>query len=380
MKITGSLLKLISVPLLLLLLSCTKDSGTDGSGNNPWDPNAMHGVWITTTASPVLDTKTAIVDAVDACKKAGLNNIFVVVYNSARTIYPSEVMGRIVGVKQMERFAGRDPLKELIDAAKAKGIKVHAWFEYGFAASYGSQGGPIIAAKPNWKAIDQSGKLVSKNGFEWLNAFDPEVQQFMLDLFKEVITKYAVDGVQGDDRLPALPSTGGYDPYTVALYKQENNGAEPPVDYKEANWVTWRVKKLNGFMKRLYTEVKALKPSVQVTMAPSPYPFGKDEYLQDWPTWVDSSWVDAVIPQCYRYDITAYTALVSQQRVFYRNDKIPLYPGVLLKIANYTATPGLLTSMIQANRNATFKGEVFFFYEGLPERITWFTDQYQTIQ
>jgi len=32
----------------------------------------------------------------------------------------------------------------------------------------------------------------------------------MIDLFKEVITTYNVDGVQGDDRLPALPSIAGY--------------------------------------------------------------------------------------------------------------------------------------------------------------------------
>ena len=38
-----------------------------------------------------------------------------------------------------------------------------------------------------------------KNGFDWLNAFDPEVQNFMISLFKEVVTNYEIDGVQGDD-------------------------------------------------------------------------------------------------------------------------------------------------------------------------------------
>ena len=37
----------------------------------------------------------------------------------------------------------------------------------------------------------------------------------MISLFKEVINNYNVDGVQGDDRLPALPSISGYQPYTI---------------------------------------------------------------------------------------------------------------------------------------------------------------------
>ena len=49
-----------------------------------------------------------------------------------------------------------------------------------------------------------------------MNAFNPEVQQFMLDLIQALLTSYPeIDGVQGDDRMPALPSISGYDDYTV---------------------------------------------------------------------------------------------------------------------------------------------------------------------
>lgn len=345
-----------------------------------WDPNAMRGVWITTTASTALDNNDNIQATVTACKRAGINTIFVVVYNNARTIYPSEVMQKLTGNKQLEKFAGRDPLKEMITAAKAAGLKVYAWFEYGFSSSYSAQGGSIIAAKPKWAALDQNRSLVVKNGFDWLNAFDPEVQQFLIDLFKEVAANYDVDGVQGDDRLPALPSSAGYDDYTVAEYKKENNNAFPTTNIKDPAWLNWRAKRLNAFMKRLYNEIKAVRPSIQVTMSPSPYPWSLEEYLQDWPTWVDSGWVDAVIPQCYRYDINAYNATLQQQKSYYKSTKVPLYPGVLVKSGTYLATAGYLTQMIQANRNAGFKGEVFFFYEGVKDALPWFEGQYPFVK
>ncbi|NBY25036.1 MAG: hypothetical protein EBQ65_05005 [Chitinophagaceae bacterium] len=123
-----------------------------------------------------------------------------------------------------------------------------------------------------------------------------------------------------------------------------------------------------------------MKPTVLFTISPSPYPFGYTEYLQDWPTWVDSSWVDAVLPQCYRYDINAYTAVLQQQKSYYRNPSVPLYPGVLIKSGTYTASTGFLSQMIQANRNNGFKGESFFFYEGIKEVPSWFSGQYPFIK
>ena len=384
------------VLLTTLLLACSKtDSTTTGStttnnnNSNPapttpitpvWDANAWRGVWVTTTASTALDTKDNIIQTVANCKKAGINQIFMVVYNNARTVYPSNALNAIIGVKQLEKFAGRDPLQEMIDAAHASGIKVHAWFEYGFSSSYSANGGAIVKAKPEWAALDQSGNLVVKNGFDWLNAFLPEVQEFLSSLIMEVVTKYDIDGIQGDDRLPALPSTAGYDPYTVAQYKAENNNQSPPADYKDQAWVKWRANRLNKFMKRIYTDVKSAKPGVIVSSSPSPYPWSLAEYLQDWPTWVDSSWVDAVIPQCYRYDIVAYESVLSEQVGYYRNKKIPFYPGVLVKIGTKLATPEFMTEMVSANRKQSAKGEVFFFYEGLKDNLNWFETKYPLIK
>jgi uncharacterized lipoprotein YddW (UPF0748 family) len=377
-----------AILLCLALAACSKKSSTGGgTGGGPvtpqppvWDPNALRGVWVTTTASNALDSRDNIRQTVQNCKNAGINNIFMVVYNNARTMYPSTVMNSLIGKPILERFAGRDPLREMIEEAQAQGLKVHAWFEYGFSSSYSASGGEIVAAKPAWAAKDAAGNLVVKNGFDWLNALHPEVQQFMINLFKEVVTNYNIDGVQGDDRLPAMPTSGGYDAYTVGLYQSEHAGASPPPIASEPLWIAWRAKKLNAFLKRLRTEVKTIKPNVQFTMSPSPYPFGLNEYLQDWPLWVDSSYVDAILPQCYRYDIAAYNATIAQQKTYYRNAAIPFYPGVLLKSGAYLAPQSFLSQMIQTNRSNGFKGECFFFYEGVKESPSWFQLQYPYIK
>jgi uncharacterized lipoprotein YddW (UPF0748 family) len=351
--------------LLFSIYSCKKSSsgGTNGGGTPPtpvWDPNALRGAWVTTAASTALDSRDNMKQCVQTCKAANIINIFMVLYNNGRTIFPGTGLQYLIGIPIVERDAGRDPLQEMIDEAHAAGIKVHAWFEYGFSSSYAANGGAIVTAKPSWAAKAISGNLVVKNGFHWFNPFNPEVQDYMISLFKEVTSRYNVDGLPGIDRLPAVPSTSVYDCYTSNRYFAET-GVNPPSNCHDAAWVAWRAKMLNGFLKRLRTEVKAFKPTIQLTMSPSPYPFSLTEYLQDWPAWVGSSWADAVMPQCDRYDIAANTSLLAQQKGYYRNTTIPFHPGVFVKSGTTIQNDALRSQMIQQNRINGFKGEAFFF-------------------
>ena len=102
-----------------------------------------------------------------------------------------------------------------------------------------------------------------KNGFQWMNAFNPQVQEFISSLIKEVAINYNVDGIQGDDRLPAVPLESGYDLYTTNLYKSEHDGALPPQDYKDSTWINWRADLLTDYLGRLYREIKIIKPDGQ---------------------------------------------------------------------------------------------------------------------
>lgn len=335
----------------------------------------VRGVWLTNVASQVLYSPEGIKEAAKTCRKNGINHIFVVMWNKGRTLYPSKVMKDNFGIEIEEKLQGRDPLREIIDAAHADSIKVYAWMEYGFAAENNGFGEHILRLRPQWAALGEDGKVAIKNGFKWMNSLDPEVQNFMMSLLKEIIVQYPdLDGIQGDDRLPALPTECGYNPEILSDYKKENNGAAPLHPKNDATWVDWRANKLNQFAKRIFTELKAIRPNLQIAMAPSIFPFAKTEYLQDWPTWVQNGWVDLISPQIYRYDIGAYRGelnkIIGQQ--IPTNKQGILAPGVLLKVGTYKPTATFLQDMIDENRLRNLNGEVFFFYEGLNEQSSFF--------
>jgi uncharacterized lipoprotein YddW (UPF0748 family) len=370
------IINLLMIPVILFtFLSCDSVKQVNALKNNA--SSKIKGVWVTNVASNALDSRAKIVETVEICKKSGITDIYVVTWNRGKTLYQSKIMKEIFNVPIMERFGDRDPLQEMIDEGHKAGLRVHAWFEFGFASSYGENGGAILKKFPDWKAIDNKGNLVSKNGFEWMNAMNPKVQNFIKSLVLEVVKKYDVDGIQGDDRLPAMPSLGGYDSYTVALYKKEHQGNLPPNDYKEPEWLTWRADKLTVFLGKLYKEVKAIKPKMIVSMAPSIHPWAKEEYLQDWPTWLAKGYCDYVIPQVYRKTIESYTStLESQMKYLPGNQKSKFFSGVLLQVNGVNPSEDFLKEMIEVNRKMGIQGESFFFYEGLKAFPDYFSEEY----
>jgi uncharacterized lipoprotein YddW (UPF0748 family) len=330
--------------------------------------NEIRGVWLTNVDSRVLESRESISEAMQFLADHHFNLVCPVVWNKGWTLYRSQLMDSLFDVPIDQVYGERDPLAELIDEAHKRNITVIAWFEFGFASSYEENGGHLLARFPEWAARDIEGDLLEKNGFEWMNAYHPDVQSFLLSLICEVAENYEVDGVQGDDRLPAQPAHGGYSEYTIKRYKESHNGKRPPDNYHDREWMRWRGDILNAFVGNVYDTVKAIDPDILVTWAPSIFQWSFDEYLQDWPAWIREGHADLIFTQNYRYSPEEYRTVTSQQQAFAKNMKGVsdiLYSGLLINVADYVISEDFLLSSISYNRSLGINGEVMFFYEGL---------------
>jgi uncharacterized lipoprotein YddW (UPF0748 family) len=348
--------------VFLLLVFCLQQNVLAQKKNTP-----VKGTWITNVASDVLKSKENIAAAIKLCKESGINNVYVVVWNNGVTMYPSKVVEAYIGIKQSKIYGNRDPIQEIIDEGHKAGIKVHAWFEFGFSYNYGDSNCVWQKKYPHWVGRDVHGNHLQKNKFFWWNALHPEVQAFMNKLVLEVVNTYNIDGVQGDDRLPAMPGEGGYDSLTKKMYANENNGAIPPDNFKDSLWLQWRANKLSAYIKQLYQSVKAAKPKCIVSWAPSIYPWSKEQYLQDWPAWLNGGYADYIFPQCYRYNIEAYKKLIDElntQVTLKQKNKI--VPGILTSLGDgYLVKKEMLQQMINYNRKNGYPGECTFYFETL---------------
>lgn len=341
----------------------------------------VRGVWV---AGPqhnhFWDSREAMRAELQTMKRAGLNSVYAVALLSGRTLYPSDRMARETGQRQLETLGRRDALQELLDEATPLGIRVVAWLELGFASHHGEGGsGGLLRHHPEWAGLGRDGQPVVKNGFHWMNAFDPEVQQLFIDLSVELLRRYpGLAGVQGDDRLPASPSSGGYHPAVLTAYGWQ--AGQPLPEERDPRWLQFRADLLTDFLKRWRAAVKAQKPTAVVSLSPSPYPWGLQEYLQDWPAWMRAGLVDELLPQLYRRSAADYERLLQETKAHVPAGQMDrVFPGMLLALGpEIIPSPELLSQWIASTRAAGFGGEVQFHSIGVGRRSDVFKRAYQS--
>lgn len=318
-----------------------------------------------------------IADAMDYLSSIGINVIFPVMWNNGYTLYPSRIMDENFSRRISPKIKpGLDPLERLIIEAHRNGIEVIPWMEYGFASSYstGIINDPIINKFPNWATKTSNGNICTdgkeNTGFVWMSGINPEVQNFIISLVTEIADNYDIDGIQGDDRLPAMPVEGGYDSTTIAVYRSEHNGNLPPLDFKDADWKRWRAEKLNDFFIRLKDSLKIHGKNLILSSAPSPYYWGYDDHLQDSKSWANRGIVDNLIPQIYpdppQRSFELYKWILQKTLDDIDPDKRNIFfPGILAKVGPFVITPEQIVNCVRENRANNLKGETYFFYEGV---------------
>lgn len=314
--------------------------------------------------------------SIDLMDELNFNCLFVCVWANSKIAWDSEVLmanSTYSDASLANMYSGYtggtgDALKDIIDLAHAKDIKVIFWFEYGFMHKIGGvdYNDPILARHPEWIGIGNDGKPSNYNNNDfYLNSYDPEVQEFMLSLMEEALEKYPeVDGIQGDDRLPAMPRNSGYDIKTSAAFKADK-GVDPPADYNDSEWVRWRLDNLNAFARTMYSRLKARKQDLCVCFAPNKYPWCEGVLMQEWPAWIKDGVVDLLTVQFYvlpnyKNDINEALGYVSAN-----TDRNLLNPAMILKNGSKVMDKDVLIEQLQFNRLKGTNGEAQFWFDGL---------------
>lgn len=317
-----------------------------------------------------------ICESIDLLDELNFNCLFVCAWAQTKTAWDSDVLlanTNYSSASQGNMYASYsggsgDALHDIIEVAHSKGIRVILWFEYGFMHGNGgvNMSDPLLAKHPDWIGINSKGEYSNYNGTDfYLNAYSPEVQEFMLSLMEEAIEKYPeVDGIQGDDRLPAMPRDSGYDDVTKALY-YEDTGSYPPSNPEDSAWVEWRLDRLNGFARAMSERLRPKKEGLIVCFAPNKYPWCEGVLMQDWPQWIADGAVDLLTVQfyvtvSYEYDVKQALGYVEQNT----SENI-LNPAMILKNGDSILMEQILVSELKYNRSVGTCGESQFWFEGL---------------
>lgn len=336
-------------------------------------PEVLAEVRATWLARDSLTSKETLAQAMNRAAANNFNVVFVNAWSRGYPLWRSQVFAAETGVLIDPNYSNRDIMAEAVAEGHRHGLQVFAWFEYGFVGGWtgylpGTSGkGKIFDAHPDWVAQQQDGTQIDGSNFYWMAHARPDVQEFLIQLAREVVTHYDLDGIELDRiRYPSLAY--GYDDYTKSFYAAENDGQQPPTNIGNSQWIRWRADKLNAFHAATYDAIKALNPSIIVANAPSAYSSSSysayNSFCQDWVWWVNSNKVDQVELQSYVSTATSFSNILNFVKTQV-HDASKINPSFALRPNNtWIAYPEIL-KFVDVARAGGFGGQATWYYADL---------------
>lgn len=247
----------------------------------------MRGLWVATvygidwpstsgsTPAAAAAQKKEFIQLLDMAKSSGLNAIFLQVRPMADALYNSSLepwSAYLTGSRGTAPADGWDPLKFAVDEAHKRGLELHAWvnpFRFSTSAT-------LPATKADRKAIDNGwvlsstktvttpaktvkvngkrkhipAKTTTTKGVSILDPGNPEARKHIVDVCKEIISKYDVDGLVFDDYF-----------YPEKYPIPEDVDAAEEADRRRDN--------VNQAIKEVYGMIQQVKPWVRFGVAPA---------------------------------------------------------------------------------------------------------------
>jgi uncharacterized lipoprotein YddW (UPF0748 family) len=282
----------------------------------------LRAVWLTTvynldwpsSGGLSADAQRAELDALfDLLRGAGFNAVFLQVRPEGDALYRSslEPWSRFL-TGTMGRDPGYDPLAYAIDAARERGLELHAWVNPYRA----------LASRMTTTAEGHASRRFPEHAHAygaslWMDPGAPEVQDHVVAVLRELLEDYDVDGLVFDDYFYPYPD--GTTPYpddaTYAAYRSTGGTLERG---------DWRRDNVNRLVARVGALVDEVRPSARFGISPfgihrpgMPEGIrGLDAYAAiyaDARAWWDAGSVDWLAPQLYwpsTQTAQAYGALV----------------------------------------------------------------------
>ncbi|MGL4952963.1 MAG: family 10 glycosylhydrolase, partial [Culicoidibacterales bacterium] len=313
-----------------------------------------------------------------------MNVLFLETFFNGNTIYPSD---HEIAVQRPEFAAadygqyGNDLLAAFVGEAEQYGIEVHAWV-HDFFVGYEGYGSPVLEQKPEWTLLNYDGTAETKlegGVYYFMDPSNPEVRQFLLDIYSEMVNEYEIDGLQLDYiRYPVgrYKTDTGYNKSSMDRFKADM-GIDPNADIQVLmdkdvtpewetywnQWNEWKQNNISTFVEEAQATLKTINPELVVSTAIfADIEEAKNTKMQNWPLWVESGWIDITAPMAYYKDTQTVQNKV-QDMVQYVNGNALNYAGIAPTFIGMS--PEHNAYQVQAARDASAQGSAIFASQNL---------------
>ena len=321
------MLKYISCLILFLSLGISAHAEIRGAYITAWNKGFL---------TPQETDKT-----LDCAVRAKINTLYIQVRKTGDAYYQT-----LIEPMAPELSLGYDPLAYLIPRAHILGIEVHAWINvYRVWKDKQPPYNPyhIVNMYPDWLAKAKSGNIKATDGM----FIDPSIEDYrtyMRKIVRELLIKYDLDGIHLDY-----------------------------VRYPDSDWgypasSNWKRNQVSEMVKAIKAEIAEAKPTAKLSVSAICWGSPNASFsqsaaykrgFQDWKSWLEQDYIDAVIPMVYLKDGDAKAQ--KNFRTWLKNIKTwkkdkPVYIGIDI----YNNNPKEVLQQISAVGKYGLEGFVLF--------------------
>jgi uncharacterized lipoprotein YddW (UPF0748 family) len=248
--------------------------------------------------------KTEYIRQLEMHKKNGMNAVIVQVRPAADAFYPSQYepwSQWLAGTQGKPPFPYYDPLQFMIEEAHKRGLEFHAWCNP-YRADFKIDSSSIAPAHitrlhPEW--------FLAYGDKKYFDPASKEVQQFVVNVIRDMVSRYDVDAVHMDDYFYPYRITGKEFPDSLSYIRSGS----------KLNKEDWRRSNVDSIIKILSMVIKQEKPWVKFGISPFSVwrnkdqdPDGSDskagqtnydDLYANILLWMKEKWIDYVAPQLY---------------------------------------------------------------------------------
>lgn len=282
----------------------------------------VRAVWVDAFGPGIRTAEEAEELVLDA-RRANANLLFVQVRRRGDALYAKGFEPPLDVPTYDPRF---DALENVIRVAHREGLEVHAWVNAMpvwrnepppcDARHLFNAHGPAASGGEMWLTTAPDGSTLFPVG-SFLDPGHPAVQEYLPRVYANLVREYDLDGIHFDYiRYPETEGTlgrgsaVGYNPAALARFRRATGRTGTPEPGDEA-WVAWRREQVSHVVRRVFLEVKALKPGIVVSASVIPWgapPTGEDDFadaapmqrvFQDWHAWLKEGILDLAVPMNY---------------------------------------------------------------------------------
>ncbi|NDJ22543.1 family 10 glycosylhydrolase [Nostoc sp. B(2019)] len=306
----------------------------------------IRAVWLDRGTIVRAGSEKGLAKIFDRLAQAGINTVFFETVNASYTIYPSQV-----APQQNPLIRGWDPLAAAVKLAHKRDMELHAWV-WAFAAGNqrhneitnvsSNYPGPVLAAHPDWANYDNLGNMIPVNQTKpFFDPANPELRQYLLKLYEEIVTRYDVDGLQLDYiRYPFQdPFAGRYYGYGKAARAQfqQLTGVDPlnispsqPDLWQK--WTTFRTQQVDSFVAQVSQQLRQKRANLILSVAVFPLPELEriQKIQQHWELWARQGDIDLIVPMTYALDTSRFQKLAQPWIASTQLGSTLLLPGIRL--------------------------------------------------